>query len=170
MLHLEFWNFGDKVTRLHWVSPNQKLGRLCITKRHVDWEAAPVSRFPGATCTTGNNSNNIHPSLPVNRRGATRNWVRCRLACWRYGSNKFKTSLEFCKQIACGQEPAYFMDRPEMVINRFAAEKVISQLQAGLEMETNFRLDEDDEVPRLLTSSVFASFDVWWCLGHLTPP
>ncbi|CAL1128722.1 unnamed protein product [Cladocopium goreaui] len=43
------------------------------------------------------------------------------------------------------QEPAYFMDRPEMVINRFAAEKVISQLQAGLEMETNFRLDEDDE-------------------------
>lgn len=56
------------------------------------------------------------------------------------------------QQKHCSQEPAYFMDRPEMVVNRSAAEKVMSQLHAGLEMETNFRLNEDDKVPRLVTT------------------
>ncbi|CAL1174171.1 unnamed protein product, partial [Cladocopium goreaui] len=40
------------------------------------------------------------------------------------------------------QEPAYFLDQPEMIFNRSAAEHVISQLQAGIDMETTFHLDE----------------------------
>lgn len=54
-------------------------------------------------------------------------------------------TLECCITHERLQEPAYFMDRPEMVVNRSAAEKVMSQLHAGLEMETNFRLNEDDK-------------------------
>lgn len=46
------------------------------------------------------------------------------------------------------QEPAYFLDQPEMIFNRSAAEHVISQLQAGIDMETTFHLDE---VPLLLS-------------------
>ena len=49
------------------------------------------------------------------------------------------------------QEPAYFLDQPEMIFNRSAAEHVISQLQAGIDVETMFLLDE---VPLLFSQLV----------------